>query len=200
MPSIRVFDFANMVKDYIRDVLKHPSWFVHTILAIYSTRVKDIKYGYKVVPLEAGVIAYDSEAKSIKNCRIKFEALCDMFSTGSHSFPYILVRNTEKNTRKIFDEGFTYLSIDCRKENIYEGTRYYNHYTNQTNSNRIEQLNESILSIINERLNSYNKMTKKQFNESLNELLYDDDEPMQPEDYDYSDSVSISCDIGGYKD
>jgi hypothetical protein len=23
---------------------------------------------------------------------------------------------------------------------------------------------------------------------------------MQPEDYDYSDSVSISCDIGGYKD
>ena len=40
-------------------------------------------------------------------------------------------------------------------------------------------------------------LIKKQYNELLND---DDDEPTQPEDYDYSDSVSISCDIGGYKD
>ena len=199
MPTIRVFDFANAVKDYVRNVLKRTSWSVQTILAVYSTRVKSTQFGYKVIPLEAGVIAYDSESKSPKNCRIKFDAICEMFGCGSHSFPYLYVSDNPKHTRNIYEGAFTYLSIDCRKEESFNGNKFYKHNTVQTNSSRFEQLNEDVLATIKERLEAYNRMSKKQYVHALNELLYDNFDEMQPEDYDYDDNISISCDVGGYK-
>ena len=199
MPVIKVFDFANAVKDYIRDALKYTRWNVQTILVFYSTRVKTTKFGYKVVPLEVGVIAYDTETRSAKNCRIKFAELCEIFCNDHYSVPYISVSDNNKHTREIFDEGTTYLSINCRNVETYNGTNYYPHNTVQVKAFRFERLKESVSAAIQERASLYHNITKKQYKDALDDLLNDNDE-MQPEDYDYSDNISVSCTVGGFKD
>ena len=174
MPAIKVFDFAQKVKEYVHDVLQHTSWKVITVVVVYSTRVKQTKFGYKVIPLEVGVIASIPKAKEPMKCRIKFSEICNMFGCDSYSFPYISVSNNKDNTRTIFDEGFTYLSIDCSKENNYKGYPCYSHKTASINNERLAKLNKDVLETINERLNELHEMTRKQYEDSLNELLNDD--------------------------
>ena len=175
MPAIKVFDFAQKVKEYVHDVLQHTSWKVITVVVVYSTRVKQTKFGYKVIPLEVGVIASIPKAKEPMKCRIKFSDLCNMFGCDSYSFPYISVSNNKDNTRNIFDEGFTYLSIDCSKENNYKGYPCYSHKTASINNERLAKLNKDVLETINERLNELHEMTRKQYEDSLNELLNESD-------------------------
>lgn len=185
MPAIKVFDFAQKVKEYVHDILQHTSWKVITVVVVYSTRVKQTKFGYKVIPLEVGVIATDTganrqgapipKAKEPIKCRIKFSEICNMFGCDSYSFPYISVSNNKDNTRTIFDEGFTYLSIDCSKENNYKGYPCYSHKTASINNERLAKLNKDVLETINERLNELHEMTRKQYEDSLNELLNEED-------------------------
>ena len=175
MPAIKVFDFAQKVKEYVHDVLQHTSWKVITVVVVYSTRVKQTKFGYKVIPLEVGVIASIPKAKEPMKCRIKFSELCNMFGCDSYSFPYISVSNNKDKTRNIFDEGFTYLSIDCSKENNYKGYPCYSHKTASINNERLAKLNKDVLETINERLNELHEMTRKQYEDSLNELLNEED-------------------------
>ena len=175
MPVIKVFDFAQKVKEYVHNVLKHTSWKVITVVVVYSTRVKQTKFGYKVIPLEVGVIASVPKAKEPMKCRIKFSEICNMFGCDSYSFPYISVSNNKDNARNIFDEGFTYLSIDCSKENSYQGYPYYRHKTVSINNERLTKLNKDVLETINERLNELHEMTRKQYEDSLNELLNEED-------------------------
>ena len=175
MPAIKVFDFAQKVKEYVHDVLQHTSWKVITVVVVYSTRVKQTKFGYKVIPLEVGVIASIPKAKEPMKCRIKFSEICNMFGCDSYSFPYISVSNNKDNTRTIFDEGFTYLSIDCSKENNYKGYPCYSHKTASINNERLAKLNKDVLETINERLNELHEMTRKQYEDSLNELLNEED-------------------------
>ena len=175
MQAIKVFDFAQKVKEYVHDVLQHTSWKVITVVVVYSTRVKQTKFGYKVIPLEVGVIASIPKAKEPMKCRIKFSELCNMFGCDSYSFPYISVSNNKDNTRNIFDEGFTYLSIDCSKENNYKGYPCYSHKTASINNERLTKLNKDVLETINDRLNELHEMTRKQYEDSLNELLNEED-------------------------
>ena len=175
MPAIKVFDFAQKVKEYVHDVLQHTSWKVITVVVVYSTRVKQTKFGYKVIPLEVGVIASIPKAKEPMKCRIKFSEICNMFGCDSYSFPYISVSNNKDKTRNIFDEGFTYLSIDCSKENNYKGYPCYSHKTASINNERLAKLNKDVLETINERLNELHEMTRKQYEDSLNELLNESD-------------------------
>ena len=175
MPVTRVFDFAQKVKEYVHDVLQHTSWKVITVVVVYSTRVKQTKFGYKVIPLEVGVIASIPKAKEPMKCRIKFSEICNMFGCDSYSFPYISVSNNKDNTRNIFDEGFTYLSIDCSKENNYKGYPCYSHKTASINNERLTKLNKDVLETINDRLNELHEMTRKQYEDSLNELLNEED-------------------------
>ena len=175
MTVTRVFDFAQKVKEYVHDVLQHTSWKVITVVVIYSTRVKQTKFGYKVIPLEVGVIASIPKAKEPMKCRIKFSEICNMFGCDSYSFPYISVSNNKDDTRNIFDEGFTYLSIDCSKENNYKGYPCYSHKTASINNERLTKLNKDVLETINERLNELHEMSRKQYEDSLNELLNEED-------------------------
>ena len=119
MPAIKVFEFAQRIKDYVRIGLNHTNWIVDSILVFYSTRSKQTKFGYKVVPLYVGVIAYDTAENRTTNCRIQFDDLCTIVapSTG-HSIPYISVSTGAKDNRAIFETGITYLKIDCAKTGI----------------------------------------------------------------------------------
>ena len=98
-----------------------------------------------------------------------------MFGCDSYSFPYISVSNNKDNARNIFDEGFTYLSIDCSKENNYKGYPCYSHKTASINNERLTKLNKDVLETINERLNELHEMSRKQYEDSLNELLNEED-------------------------
>ena len=119
MPAIKVFDFAQRIKDYVRIGLSHTNWIVDSILVFYSTRSKQTKFGYKVVPLYVGVVAYDTAENRTTNCRIQFDDLCTIVapSTG-HSIPYISVSTGAKDNRTIFDRG-----------NLYFDTTYFKIHT-----------------------------------------------------------------------
>ena len=51
MPAISVYEFAQKVKQYVAINHGQPKWIIHKIIAVYSTRSKSTKFGYKVVPL-----------------------------------------------------------------------------------------------------------------------------------------------------
>ena len=59
MPALNVFEFAQRIQEYVTKDLGHPKWSIAKIVAVYSTRSKNTKFGYKVAPLFAGAIATD---------------------------------------------------------------------------------------------------------------------------------------------
>ena len=67
MPAIKVFDFAEKIKEYVRIKLSHTNWIVDSILVFYSTRSKQTKFGYKVVPLYVGVIIIMARGSGVPN-------------------------------------------------------------------------------------------------------------------------------------
>ena len=205
MPAISVYEFAQRISQYVSDNLNHKEWHIDKIIAVYSTRSKETKFGYKVVPLFAGAIATDEHGKAT-HCRINFDDLCTIvgdYSGGSH-LPYISVSTGAKEHRTIFSDGVTCLHIECNKKGTYNGHPYVKHHTEQLKStDKLNALNGKVIEKIKKRLeaNNTDRMRKMelQFNEIL-ELSDDCGEESEPEDYDYSDNVSVSCDIGGYKD
>ena len=166
MPAISVFEFAQKIKEYV--TLSHPNWFIDKIIAIYSTRSKNTKFGYKVVPLFAGAIARDENGKAT-NCRVNFDDLCTII--GAH-LPYISVSTTAKEPRIIFDKGVTCLHIECTKKGNYNGHSYVKHHTECLESTeKLNKLNETIIAKIKERLEENNTDRKAKMEVQFHELL-----------------------------
>ena len=179
MPAIKVFEFAQKIKDYVRIGLNHTTWIVDSILVFYSTRSKQTKFGYKVVPLYVGVIAYDTAENRTTNCRINFDDLCTIVapSTG-HSIPYISVYTGANNNREIFDTGITYLKIDCTKTGTYKGHPCVNHSTVRVdNKPHFDKLNETVIGKIKERLEIYNTDRMHEMELHFKELIDDVETP-----------------------
>ena len=177
MPAIKVFEFAQRIKDYVRIGLNHTNWIVDSILVFYSTRSKQTKFGYKVVPLYVGVVAYDTAENRTTNCRIQFDDLCTIVapSTG-HSIPYISVSTGAKDNRAIFDTGITYLKIDCTKTGTYNGYPCIKHFTVRAdNKPHFDKLNETVIGKIKERLEIYNTDRMHKMELQFQELIDEDE-------------------------
>ena len=205
MPAINVFDFTQKIKNYVGNA--HKDWSINSILVFYSTRSKPTPFGYKVTPLYVGVTAKDMTKNCGTNCRIKFDELCKILDPISccSIVPYIIVSTGAKEHRAIFDTGVTYLKIECTKSGSYKGHPYVRHHTERIDIKpHFERLNESVLQTIKERLKEHHQSDMKQMNSQFREIIafdYDDDDhEMQPEDYDYNKCISVSCDVGGYRD
>ena len=205
MPALKVYDFTQRIKQYVRDT--HDDWFVIKILVVYSTRSKPTKYGYKVTPLYVGVIAKDRSNDHATNCRIQFDELCKIFYPLSYTsiVPYINVSTGAKEHRNIFDTGVTCLHIECTKTGTYNDRPYVKHHTERVdNKPFFDKLNDSVLSTIKERLAEQHNADMKQMETQYHELLDfpDDDycEEDHPDNYDYNDCMSITTTVGGYKD
>ena len=176
MPAISVYEFAQKAKQYIAINLNHPKWIIHKIIVVYSTRSKSTKFGYKVIPLYAGAIATDENGNAT-HCRINFDDLCILvggYSDGSH-LPYISVSTGAKEHRAIFDSGITCLDIECFKPEKYNGRPYYNHHTkNIEATDKLNKLNETIISKIKERLAEYNTDHMAKMELQFRELIDED--------------------------
>ena len=166
MPAISVFEFAQKVKEYV--TLNHPKWFIDKIIAVYSTRLKPITCGYKVIPLFAGAIARDEDGK-FTHCRINFDDLCTI--VGAH-LPYIKVYLKDTVNRNILVDGVTVLHIDCSKIRYHNEREYYNHETKSTKAtDKLTKLNETIMDKIKERLEVYNTDRAVKMEVQFHELL-----------------------------
>ena len=205
MPAISVFEFAQRIQEYVVKDLGHDKWFINKIIAVYSTRSKNTKYGYKVVPLFAGAIAIDENGNGTR-CRINFDDLCIIFggySSGPY-LPYISVSTTAKEHRSIFDEGVTVLHIECLKKGSFNGHPCVKHHTESIKAtDKLNQLNERVIGKIKERLkeNNTDRMAKMevQFRELIE--LDDDDYDDEPKQLDVDDMSYEYSDIeGGYRD
>ena len=201
MPAIKVFDFVQRVKEFIHDKLSHNTWIVKRIVLPYSKRFKNTLYGYKVVPLEVLVIAYDKATKDNTKYRMSFDALCELISRDEHSLPYINVNQTKDNSRKIYEDGFTVLDIDCSRIEDYNGSKYYKHNTVNLNLNRFAKLNEEVLKIINERISIYKKCRKEKMDEMMLAILAEDELCDVERQLDIDDMCYGYHNVeGGYKD
>ena len=206
MPAINVFEFAQKISQYVSDNLNHKEWHIDKVIAVYSTRSKATKFGYKVVPLFAGAIATDENGKAT-HCRINFNNVCIItggYSTGP-TLPYIKVSTTAKEHRAIFDKGVTCLHIECNKKGSYNGNPFFYHHTEQVECTaKLDQLNAKVIEKIKKRLeeNNTDRMHKMelQFKELI-ELDDDDDDDDEPKQLDVDDMSYEYSDIeGGYKD
>ena len=177
MPALKVFEFAQRIKDYVRINLNHSNWIVNSILVFYSTRSKQTQFGYKVVPLYVGVIAYDTKENCATNCRIQFDDLCTIVSPSTgHSIPYISVSTSDKKDRSIFDTGVTYLKIDCTKTGEYNGHPWIKHSTVRADSKpHFDKLNATVIEKIKERLEVYNTDRMAKMEVQFRELIDDDE-------------------------
>lgn len=179
MPAIKVFEFAQKIKDYVHNALNHKDWYINSILVFYSTRSKATKYGYKVTPFYVGVTAKDLTNNCGTNCRIQFDELCkilDPISSGS-IVPYISVSTGAKEHRAIFDTGVTYLKIECLKTGTYNDHPYVKHHTERVdNKPQFDKLNASVLEKIKERLANNHNADMKQMEMQFRELIDFDDE------------------------
>ena len=172
--TTRVFDFVNTIKDYVRNELSHESWIVKRILIPLSKKYRITPYGYKVVPLEVNIIAYDKDSKQDTKCRIQYEQICELFSNGEHAIPYLSVNQSKKDTRKIYPEGTTILDIQCAKVQSFNGAKYYEHKTYQDNIERLVTLNDNIMDKINERIEIYKQSCKEDMDAMTHQLLEDE--------------------------
>ena len=205
MPAVRVYEFARKVKQYVAVDLDHSDWFITNLRVVYSTRSKPTKFGYKVVPLCVCVLGRDANRRNVK-CRIEFDELCKIvggYVGGSH-LPYLEVSTSTKD-RGIFDTGVTSLDIACTQTGNYKGYPTIKHHTIRMDStDKLNALNETVINKIKERLEENNTDRMRTMELQFRELLEIDDDEVgddsQPEDYDYSDNVSVSCDVGGYRD
>ena len=205
MPAVSVFEFAQKVKQYVAVDLDHSDWFITNLRVVYSTRVKPNKFGYMVVPLCVCVLGRDADKRIVK-CRIEFDELCKIvggYAGGSH-LPYLKV-STSADDRDIFDTGVTSLDIACTKTGNYNGYPTIKHKTIRMDStDKMNALNAKVINKIQKRLEENNTDHMRKMELQFRELLEIDDDEVgdesQPEDYDYSDNVSVSCDVGGYKD
>ena len=178
MPAIKVFDFTQKIKDYVRNVLNHKDWYINSILVFYSTRSKATKFGYKVTPFYVGVTAKDLTNNCGTNCRIQFDEICKIIDPISccSIVPYISVSTSNKNDRSIFDTGVTYLKIDCTKTGIYNGSPWVKHSTVRVdNKPHFDKLNASVLENIKERLANNHNADMKEMETQFRELLEDDE-------------------------
>ena len=177
MPAITVFEFAQKVKQYVAINQGHSKWMIHKIIAVYSTRSKATKFGYKVVPLFAGVIATDENGNAT-HCRINFDDLCLLvggYSDGAH-LPYISVSTTAKEHRAIFDNGITCLHIECMKTGNYNGNPYVRHHTvNIESTDKLNKLNETVIGKIKERLAENNTERMHKMELQFQELIDEDE-------------------------
>ena len=149
MPAISVYEFAQRISQYVSDNLNHKEWVIHKIIAVYSTRSKETKFGYKVVPLFAGAIASD-ETRKVTNCRINFEELCKIIDSP---LPYISVSTNAKEHRAIFGNGVTCLHIECNKKGTFNEHPYFMHHTECIeNTEKLTKLNDKIVASIKEHL------------------------------------------------
>ena len=170
MPALNVFEFAQRIKEYVAQDLGHNKWFIEKIIAVYSTRSKKTKYGYKVMPLFAGAIATDENGNGT-HCRINFDDLCTLVD-APHQLPYISVSTTAKEHRAIFDEGVTVLHIECTKKGQHNGYPYVRHHTECLESTeKLTKLNESIIDKIQERLEQNNSDRAVKMEVQFHELL-----------------------------
>ena len=182
MPSISVFDLVNTLKDYIHNERSLNSWtpsstslvqnwLIKQIIIPFSKRVKSTKYGYKVVPLEVNIRAYDKSAKTDTKLRLSFESVCEILNNDPHSIPYIKVNQTKKDSRKIYEDSFTVLDIDCSRIQSFNGTKYYNHKTTPISAQRLTDLNDSVLKVVDERISVYKQSQKQSAECTMQELL-----------------------------
>lgn len=206
MPAVSVFEFAQKVKQYVAVDLDHSDWFITNLRVVYSTRSKPTKFGYKVVPLCVCVLGRDA-GNLIVSCRINFDELCKIVGgyTGGSHLPYVSVSTSAKEHRAIFDTGVTTLDIVCTKTGNYKGYPTIKHYTIRMDStDTMNALNAKVIDKIKKRLEENNTERMRKMELQFRELLEINDDEVgddsQPEDYDYSDNVSVSCDVGGYKD
>ena len=168
MPALNVFEFAQRIQEYVTKDLGHPKWSIAKIVAVYSTRSKNTKFGYKVAPLFAGAIATDENGNGT-HCRINFDDLCTL--VGSELL-YISVSTTAKESRTIFDKGFTCLHIECTKKGNYNGHSYVKHHTECLESTeKLNKLNETIIAKIKERLEENNTDRKAKMEVQFHEML-----------------------------
>ena len=204
MPALSVFEFAQRIQEYVTKDLGHNKWFINKIIAVYSTRSKNIKYGYKVVPLFAGAIAIDENGNAT-HCRINFDDLCLLvggYSGGAH-LPYVKVSTTAKEHRGIFDEGVTVLHIECLKKGSYNGHPCVKHHTESIKAtDKLNQLNERVIGKIKERLKDNNTDRMAKMEVQFRELIeLDDDDYDEPKQLDVDDMSYEYSDIeGGYRD
>ena len=177
MPALNVFEFAQRIKEYVVKDLGHDKWYINKIIAVYSTRSKNTKYGYKVVPLFAGAIAIDENGNGT-HCRINFDELCIIFggySTGPY-LPYISVSTTAKEHRSIFDEGVTVLHIECLKKGSFNGHPCVKHHTESIKAtDKLNQLNETVIGKIKERLAENNTERMHKMELQFQELIDEDE-------------------------
>ncbi len=177
MPAIKVYELTQMIKEFV--LKEHPNWFIDSILVVYSTRSKATKFGYKVTPLYIGVIAKDRKENRAVNCRIQFDALCELMAPigWGHIVPYISVSTSAKENRAIFDTGVTYLKIECNKTGSYNGRSYVKHHTERAdNKPFFDKLNETVLQTIKERLETNHNADMKDMETQFKELLEDSNE------------------------
>ena len=204
MPALNVFEFAQRIQEYVTKDLGHDKWFINKIVAVYSTRSKNTKYGYKVVPLFAGAIAIDENGNGTR-CRINFDDLCIIFggySSGPY-LPYISVSTTAKEHRSIFDEGVTVLHIECLKKGSFNGHPCVKHHTESIKAtDKLNQLNERVIGKIKERLKDNNTDRMAKMEVQFRELIeLDDDDYGEPKQLDVDDMSYEYSDIeGGYRD
>ena len=182
MPAISVFDLVNTLKDYIHNERSLTSWYIKQIIIPFSKRVKSTKYGYKVVPLEVNIRAYDKSAKTDTKLRLSFESVCEILNNDPHSIPplptwgcggipYIKVNQTKKDSRKIYEDSFTILDIDCSRIQSFNNTQYYNHKTTPISAQRLTDLNDSVLKVVDERISVYKQSQKQSAESTMQELL-----------------------------
>ena len=204
MPALNVFEFAQRIQEYVTKDLGHPKWSIAKIVAVYSTRSKNTKFGYKVAPLFAGAIATDENGNGT-HCRINFDDLCKLMAPigWGHIVPYISVSTTAKEHRAIFDEGVTVLHIECTKKGSYNGHPYVKHHTESIKAtDKLNQLNETVIGKIKEHIkdNNTDRMAKMEL--QFRELIeVDDDDYDEPKQLDVDDMSYEYSDIeGGYRD
>ena len=204
MPAISVYEFAQRISQYVSDNLNHKEWHIDKIIAVYSTRSKETKFGYKVVPLFAGAIATDEHGKAT-HCRINFDDLCIIFggySSGPY-LPYISVSTSaKKEHRTIFENGVTVLHIECTKKGSYNGNPFFYHHTESIKAtDKLNQLNENVIAKIKERLKDNNTDRMHKMDVQFRELIELDDDDDEPKQLDVDDMSYEYSDIeGGYKD
>ena len=197
MPAIKVFAFVNQLKDYVH--AEHPDWRVTNVVIPYSNRHKENTYGYTVIPLEVRVGAMDSDNKLVK-CNISYDQIRDILKLTPSELPYIGVSNDKGNNRKIFDNGFTFLIVECQKVQSYKGFSFYKHYTRNIipKGDTLYNLDNEVCEKVTELISVQCKNNKHRVISKQIEELLDDEEEYQTD----VDAINYGTGKveGGYKD
>lgn len=196
MPAIKVFDFVNQLKEYVQK--EHPDWTVASVVIPFSNRRKDNEFGYDVIPLEVRVGAVNNDNQSVK-CTISYDRIRDIIKLTPHDLPYIRVSYGKGNNRKIFDEGFTFLAVECQKVQSFKGNRFYKHYTRNITpkGDTLYNLDNEVCEKVAELISTQHKNNRHRVISKQIETLFDDDE--RDADIDSMD-YGLGDVEGGYRD